>query len=132
MPTSARSAVRAGTTIAPETYMKVLIVYGSTHGQTAEIAERMGTRMRSRGAEVVVSGYPDRMSASGFDTIVVGGRVHGSRFPWSVTRFIRRNLKALRSRPSAFFSVSLLQFAKDVVKREETISLPGRTTQKLG
>lgn len=112
--------------------MRVLIVYGSTHGQTAEIADRMGTRMRHHGAEVVVSGYPDRLSASGFDAIVVGGRVHGSRYPWPVTRFIRRNLEALRSRPSAFFSVSLLQFARDTAKREKTLSLPGRTIPKLG
>lgn len=117
----------------PERFvMKVLIVYGSTHGQTAEIAERVATRMRGHGAEVVVSGYPDRMSATEFDAIVIGGRVHGSRYPWSVTRFVRRNVRALGSRPSAFFSVSLLQFARDAAKREGTLSLPGRTMAKLG
>lgn len=112
--------------------MRILVVYGSTHGQTAEIADRIAGRMRSNGAEVVVSGYPDRVCALRFDAIVVGGRVHGSRYPRQLTRFIRRNLRALRSRPSAFFSVSLLQFARDAAKRDATATLPRRQLAKLG
>lgn len=112
--------------------MRILIVYKSTHGQTARIAERIAARMREHGATVVITGRPARLNATGFDAIVVGGRVHGSRYPWSVMRFIRRNLSALSSRPSAFFSVSLLQLADDSAQRIETETLPTLRLPKLG
>jgi menaquinone-dependent protoporphyrinogen oxidase len=112
--------------------MKILIVYGSSHGQTALIAERIAAQMRRSGAEVLLTGYPAREHGADFDAIVVGARVHGSRYPWSVTRFIRQNRRALRSRPSAFFSVSLLQFARDPARRAQYETLPARRLSKLG
>jgi menaquinone-dependent protoporphyrinogen IX oxidase len=60
------------------------------------------------GAEVVVTAHPAFFDAAAFDAVVVAARVHGSRYPWHVMRFIRRNFRTLRSRPSAFLSVSLI------------------------
>lgn len=121
-----------GTPLARRFGMRILIAYGSTHGQTARIADRIAARMRERGAEVVVTGQPQGVRTAGFDAIVVGGRVHGSRYPWRVIRFIRRNVPALTSRPSAFFSVSLLQFSDDSAERVETETLPAQQLPKLG
>lgn len=112
--------------------VKVLITYGSTHGHTGRIAEHMAARMRQRGAEVIVTERPLRQGLAGFDAIVVGGRVHGSRYPWRTIRFIRRNLVSLRSRPSAFFSVSLLQLARSAAQRSRTENLPAQLLPKLG
>lgn len=115
--------------------MKVLVTYGSTHGSTARIAARIAERMRSHGAQIVLSDVSDvrrRFDASQFDAFVVGGRVHGSRYPGSVRRFVRAHALALRSRPSAFFSVSLLQLAKNPAKREETLRLPALFTARHG
>lgn len=112
--------------------MRILVVYGSTHGQTARIAERIAARVRKHGAEVVVTGHPARFDVESFDAVIVGGRVHGSRYPWRVTRFIRRNRRALTARPSAFFSVSLLQLSPDPAKRAQTETLPTRRIPKLG
>lgn len=112
--------------------MRILIAYGSTHGHTARIAERISARMRRLGHDVVTTDQPQRARAKAFDAVVLGGRVHGSRYPWRVTRFIRKNLSALSSQPSAFFSVSLLQFARDSERRAATRSLPRRSALKLG
>jgi menaquinone-dependent protoporphyrinogen oxidase len=115
--------------------MKVLVTYGSTHGSTARIAARIAERMRSQGAHVELADVSDvrrRFDASPFDAFVVGGRVHGSRYPGSVRRFVRAHVLALRSRPSAFFSVSLLQLSKDPAKREETLGLPARFFGRVG
>jgi menaquinone-dependent protoporphyrinogen oxidase len=112
--------------------MKVLVAYGSTHGQTARIAQRIAARMRECGAEVVIANRPAFFDAAAFDAVVVAARVHGSRYPWSILRFIRSNLPTLRSRPSAFLSVSLLQLGTDPVKRLKTETLPSRTLAKLG
>jgi menaquinone-dependent protoporphyrinogen oxidase len=115
--------------------MRILITYATTHGQTAKIAEHMAERMRLQGAEVEVaqlrwlSAGPD---PSAFEAIVVGDRVHGDRYHDRVTQFVRRHLNILRARPSAFFSVSLLQLSKDAAQRDKTIALPGRTLASLG
>jgi menaquinone-dependent protoporphyrinogen oxidase len=115
--------------------MRILITYATTHGQTARIAARMAERMRRHGAEVEVAqlrwlaAVPD---ASAFDAVVVGDRVHGDRYHDRVTHFVRRHLNVLRSRPSAFFSVSLLQLSKDAAQRDKTMALPGRTLVRLG
>jgi len=112
--------------------MRILVVYRSTHGQTARIADRIAARLRERGAGVVVTGEPETASGAGFDAIVVGARVHGSRYPLRVTRFVRRNLRTLTTRPSAFFSVSLLQLSNDPERRMKTETLPRRRIEPLG
>jgi menaquinone-dependent protoporphyrinogen oxidase len=112
--------------------MRILIAYGSTHGQTERIAAQIATRLREEGAEVVLTKWPARMRAMDFDAILVGARDHGSRYPWRVTRFIRNNLDLLRERPSAFFSVSLLQLARDPEARRRTQELPARAAATLG
>lgn len=112
--------------------MKLLIAYSSTHGHTARIAERIAARLQQHGHDVIVSDRLARLRVPAFDAIIVGGRVHGSRYPWRVTRFIRKHLAVLRSRPSAFFSVSLLQLARDPRRRADTLALPGRVSAALG
>lgn len=115
--------------------MRILITYATTHGQTARIAERIAARMRLSGAEVEVAklrllaAEPD---VSAFDAVIVGDRVHGGRYHYRITHFVRRHLHVLRSRPSAFFSVSLLQFSKDAAHRAETVAIPGHTLARLG
>lgn len=115
--------------------MRILITYATTHGQTAKIAEHMAERMRTQGAEVEVARLrwlAPELDASAFDAIVVGDRVHGDRYHDRVTQFVRRHLNILRVRPSAFFSVSLLQLSKDAAQRDKTLALPGRTLAGLG
>lgn len=111
--------------------MKVLVVYGSTHGHTARVAERIAERVRAAGFEVSVTGRPSEADVGDFDAVVVGARVHGSRYPWKITRFIRRQQKGLSTRPSAFFSVSLLQLSRSERQRSVTASLPERILPKL-
>jgi menaquinone-dependent protoporphyrinogen oxidase len=112
--------------------MKILVAYSSTHGHTARIAERISARMKGQGHEVVTTGDPRRVRAKEFDAIVLGGRVHGSRYPWRLTRFIRRNARILNSRPAAFFSVSLLQLARNRERAAATQALPKKLASKLG
>jgi menaquinone-dependent protoporphyrinogen oxidase len=112
--------------------MRVLIAYGSRHGHTASIAERIALRLRELGAEVVLTGHPNTENPATFDAAIVGGRVHGSHYPLRVMWFVRRHHRALQSRPSAFFSVSLLQLALDPDRRAKTQGLPARRIISLG
>jgi menaquinone-dependent protoporphyrinogen oxidase len=112
--------------------MRILVFYGSTHGHTRRVAEHIAARARAHGHDVSVSSRLWRVRASSYDAIIVGGRVHGSAYPWRVTHFIRRNLRALQARPSAFYSVSLLQLARSPIQRSKTMTLPRWAAAKRG
>jgi menaquinone-dependent protoporphyrinogen oxidase len=112
--------------------MRVLIAYGSSHGHTARIAARIAARLQQLGHDVTVTDRLLRTRAAAFDAVIVGARVHGTRYPWRISRFIRRNRRALEALPSAFFSVSLLQLSRKSRQANATLALPRRATARLG
>jgi menaquinone-dependent protoporphyrinogen oxidase len=90
--------------------MNVLIAYGTTDGHTAKIAGHMATTARNAGHAVKLvdtKELPRDLDVRRFDAVVVGGSMHVQGYQRAVKRFVRRNLDALRTRPSAFFSVCL-------------------------
>ncbi|HEY5924783.1 MAG TPA: flavodoxin domain-containing protein [Kofleriaceae bacterium] len=97
-------AVRLG--MAP---FRVLIVFASSHGQTAKIAAAIAARLREHGAEVDVcdalAGTPP--PPDDYDVVGLGSHVrHGKHDP-VIHCYIDRNLSSLQARQSFFFSVSL-------------------------
>ena len=102
----------------------VLVLYGSSYGQTALIARNLASEMRARGAEVIVydvAALPRTLDVSRYDAVVLGGRVHGGKHPKKLVHFVRNNLAALQGMPSAFFSVSLA-VRKDPKEAEEAVA----------
>ena len=90
--------------------MKLLIVYGTTDGQTAKIAGRIAESAVAQGleAELIDSNQiPADFSMQGFDGVLVGSPLRRRHYATSVDAFIREHKSELESRPSAFFSVSL-------------------------
>ena len=87
---------------------RILIVYGTTHGQTAAIAAFLQLTLERRGCQVVVSNVaePPTPPLDQFDGIIVGASVIARGHQPAVKEFIRDNLKTLNAMPSAFFSVS--------------------------
>jgi len=115
--------------------MRFLIVYGTTDGQTATIAERIAHTFEGRGHEVecrdadtVEHGF----SARAYDAIVVGGSIHLGKYQRGVTRFIRRHRADLRWTPSAFFSVCMAIQSKDEKERAEAEAIPRNYVEHLG
>lgn len=88
---------------------RILIAYGTTHGQTAAIAARLQHTLGQRGLDVVVSNvkteaYP---SLDLFQGVIVGASIIARGHQPAVASYIRDNLTSLNSgMPSAFFSVS--------------------------
>ncbi len=112
----------------------VLIVYGSSYGQTALIARNLAAHVRTRGVEVVVhdvKSFPRTLDPSQFDAVVVGGRVHGGKHPRRLARFVQRHLAALRKVPSAFYSVSMV-VTRPEGGREEAEQVALRFGQQTG
>lgn len=89
---------------------RALILYATTEGQTARIAERIAQTLRDRGhAAEIFSAKEARAGpdAARYDGVIVGASIHYGRHPGYLRRLVRSHRAALEARPSAFFSVSL-------------------------
>lgn len=100
---------------------KVLIVYGTTEGQTAKIAQHIGDAGRRLGHDVSLRLAADigDEDLRAFDAVIVGGSLHEGRYQRSVRSFIDRHMGSLASRPSAFFAVSLAAASHDPNERAD-------------
>src|SRR6056297_1461911 len=86
-----------------------LVLYGSGYGQTAKVADNVGTDLIDRGHEATVRDVTDAsdVELDDFDAIVVGSPVYNRKHLPEVAAFVEANREALATRPSAFFQVSL-------------------------
>lgn len=92
--------------------MNVLVVYGTSYGQTAKIANVIGRTLRETGHTArVVDGQslPQDLLLEPFDAIIVGASLQNGRYQQYISDFVRTHLPRLRTLPSAFFSVSLAE-----------------------
>ena len=112
----------------------LLIVYGTTEGQTAKIAEHIGDAVRRLGHEVTVRHAPEIGDAalSGYDAVIVGGSLHEGRYQRAVRDFVERHAEFLNSRPSAFFSVSLAAASPDPDERPEPLRIANELAAGAG
>jgi menaquinone-dependent protoporphyrinogen oxidase len=88
----------------------VLIVYGTSHGQTRKIARRIEEHLVARGIAVEahdVRNLSRTFQVSQYDGVIVGGRIWMSKVPKNLREFVRGYRPQLESRPSALFSVCL-------------------------
>jgi menaquinone-dependent protoporphyrinogen oxidase len=102
--------------------MRFLVVYGTTDGMTARIAERLGQRVRSLGhaADVVAAAEREKLcDLRGYGAVLVGASMHVGGYQSAVKRFVHDHLPTLVIQPSAFFSVCLSIASRDPAEREE-------------
>jgi menaquinone-dependent protoporphyrinogen oxidase len=88
----------------------VLIVYGSTDGQTRRIAERMGEVLVTLGQHVHVvdsASVPADVAPGEFDAALVLGSVRMGKHQKTLADFVRKFRLELDAIPNAFISVSL-------------------------
>jgi menaquinone-dependent protoporphyrinogen oxidase len=86
----------------------ILVIYGTTTGQTAVVARRIDDVLTERGHEVTTRhvSNPPAESVDSFDGVAVGASVNNNRHQRAVVEFIQDHRAALSSRPSAFFQLS--------------------------
>jgi menaquinone-dependent protoporphyrinogen oxidase len=90
--------------------LNVLIVYGTTEGQTRKIAECTATRVRERGHETELldsAALVSDFNIEKYDAFIIAASVHQEYHQETITNFVMAHLKLLENKPSAFISVSL-------------------------
>ena len=87
---------------------RILVVYGSTFGQTERVAHRIAVVLRSAGHVVDIhkaDQLPDSLWLAAYDGFVVAASVLMGHHQEYVRDFVRRNAALLNETPSAFVSV---------------------------
>jgi menaquinone-dependent protoporphyrinogen oxidase len=102
--------------------MNVLIVYGTTDGQTRKIAEWTATHVRKLEHEVELRdsaspGYDSDLVT--FDAFIIAASVHQKRHQDTIINFAIAHHELLSTRPSAFISVSLSAVLEDERKEAQ-------------
>lgn len=90
--------------------MKVLILYGTTEGQTRKIAEFVAKQLRTIGDAVTLvdaTGDTTLVDLRAYDAAVIAASLHVGQYQGPVVHFARANHSWLNLMPSAFISVSL-------------------------
>lgn len=94
--------------------MKVMILYGTTEGQTRKIAQYMYEQCLQRHHQVSLWDATDQPpSVFDFDVIIICASIHTGRYQTGITHYILRNAEALNRRKAAFVSVSLTAAGTD-------------------
>ena len=86
----------------------ILIIYGTTEGHTAAIAECMREAIAGRGHQVTVERAASLQTVPDHaDGVLVGASIHAGRHQRAVREFAQRNRERLEGMPSGFFQVCL-------------------------
>jgi menaquinone-dependent protoporphyrinogen oxidase len=87
---------------------RVLVLYASTHGHTAKVADRIAEVLRATGtparSRAVGTGRAD---VKEFGAYIIAGSVHGGHHQRELVERISEHRTTLCTHPSAFVSVSL-------------------------
>lgn len=106
--------------------MNILILYGTTEGQTRKIARFMEGVLANAGNKVTIADASDDPPApKGYDAILIGASIHVHNYQPAVKHYITSHLTELNNIPGAFFSVCLA-VASDV--KEEHLEAQKITT----
>jgi menaquinone-dependent protoporphyrinogen oxidase len=106
---------------------RILVLYGTTDGHTARIAESIRDTLCARGdaIDIVEAGRAGPNPAD-YDAIVVAASVHGGRYQRHVRTWVRTHAGALTDKPAAFVSVCLGVLQPDPAVQREIHAIVNR------
>jgi menaquinone-dependent protoporphyrinogen oxidase len=90
--------------------MSILVLYGTTEGQTRKIARFAADRFAAQGHATMLVDAAEAMSGldpGSFRAAVVAASLHAGRYQTPIVDFARRHHAVLGAMPTAFVSVSL-------------------------
>ena len=100
--------------------MNILLVYGTTEGQTRKIAAFLKAELEKTKHTVTLCDATDNpVSPEGYDAILIGASMHIQKYQTSILNYIQNHKKQLNTLHSAFLSVSLTAAADDETSWKE-------------
>ncbi|WP_299671014.1 flavodoxin domain-containing protein [uncultured Polaribacter sp.] len=88
--------------------MKILIIYGTSEGQTRKIARFMEDILQDENHKVVIADATEEPpKPDDFDVALIGSSIHMHKYQSSIYEYVLQNKDILNKKPSAFFSVCL-------------------------
>jgi menaquinone-dependent protoporphyrinogen oxidase len=113
--------------------MKLLIVYGTTEGQTRKIARYIENILQDAGHKVAIADATEEPpSPEGYDAILIGASIHVHKYQSAVTHYITHHLSALNKMPGAFFSVCLAVASDLEEEHREAIKITNDFLKQTG
>jgi menaquinone-dependent protoporphyrinogen oxidase len=100
---------------------KVLVVYGSRHGSTGGIAERIGDVLRGQGLRVEVASADRVGEVRDIDAFVVGSGVYMGSWLDEPLRFLERHADLFATRPLWLFSSGPLRGSTAARPEEDSV-----------
>lgn len=97
---------------------KVLVVYATGTGCTADIAERIGKILAGYDATVEVASAKEAPAADGYDAVLVGSGVRAGNWHKPAKEWLARNANAITGTPLALFT-TCLTLAQGPAKTDE-------------
>ncbi len=88
---------------------RILVIYGTTEGQTAKIAGALAATLRTYGVSVDLAeaGPAWDPVPEDYAAVIVAASVHAGGYQRPLRQWVRSHAKELQGRPSAFVSVCL-------------------------
>ncbi len=87
---------------------RMLVVYGTTDGQTAKVALALASRFRARGHDVdIVNAAAGGPNPGHYDAAVVAASLHAGKYQHGVVRWVKESAPLLNAMPTAFVSLCL-------------------------
>lgn len=124
--------------------MKLLILYGTTEGQTRKIARFIEDEVEQMGWSATICNLTEEVVyPKGFDAVVIASSIHMGKYQTAVADYAIRNAVELNKMPTAFISVSLTAAGDDEESWKELHEItdhflrhcewrPARTLQAAG
>lgn len=102
------------------TPMNILIIYGTTEGQTRKVAGFLQKEFESLNHKVTLSDANATPPApTGYDVVIIGASMHMERYQEPVLYYVREHHAALNRTTSAFYSVSLTAASDEEISWQE-------------
>ncbi len=106
---------------------RILLLYGTTDGQTAKIAGALGNALRTQGSDVdVVEAGRDAPGPEGYAGIVVAASLHAGGYQRPVRQWVRTHAHVLNEKPTAFLSVCLAVLQQEPKVQQDLSRIIGR------
>ncbi len=100
----------------PVTSVNVLLVYGTTEGQTRKIARFVAHRLLQSSQKVLTADAREAAfipEPRDFDAVIIAASLHAGHYQRPIIDFVRGNRAAISGKPNAFLSVSLSAAGSD-------------------